>query len=143
MFMRAAGPQTYASAAAGESSPTSQSPVTRCRWWPLPTRPPLLLATIRTGSRAHPLQAGARWVVERVRSWHTRGFRKLLICTERRIRVIDAFISLANAVINIRRLLRTAWTTHRWDTRSTRRPELSASSAEPLAGGLAQSGSQV
>ncbi|MEO7131295.1 MAG: IS5/IS1182 family transposase, partial [Dermatophilaceae bacterium] len=72
--------------------------------------------------KGFPLQAGARWVVERTNSWHTRGFRKLQICTERRQRVIDAYIALANAVIIIRRLIRTAWTTHRWDTRPTRRP---------------------
>jgi transposase len=72
--------------------------------------------------KGFPLQAGARWVVERANSWHNRGFRKLVICTERRIRVIDAFIALANAIITIRRLIRTAWTTHRWDTRPTRRP---------------------
>lgn len=69
-----------------------------------------------------PLQAGARWVVERTNSWHTRGFRKLAICTERRTHVIDAFIALANAVIITRRLLRTAWTNYRWDARPTRRP---------------------
>lgn len=69
-----------------------------------------------------PLQAGARWVVERANSWHNRGFTKLLICTERRTRVIEAFIALANAVIIIRRLIRIAWTTHRWDTRPARRP---------------------
>lgn len=69
-----------------------------------------------------PLQAGARWVVERTNSWHTRGFRKLLVCTERRTSVIDAFIALANAIITVRRLIRTAWTTHRWDTRPARRP---------------------
>ena len=72
--------------------------------------------------KGFPLQAGARWVVERTNSWHTRGFRKLQICTERRSRVIDAYIALANAVIIIRRLIRAAWTTHRWDTRPTRRP---------------------
>jgi transposase len=69
-----------------------------------------------------PLQAGARWVVERTNSWHTRGFRKLQVRTERRARVIDALIALANAVIITRRLIRIAWTTHRWDTRPTRRP---------------------
>ncbi|BAC19791.1 transposase, IS4 family [Corynebacterium efficiens YS-314] len=53
-----------------------------------------------------PLQAGARWVVERTNSWHNRGFKKLQVCTERRIRVIEAFISLANAVIVVRRLVR-------------------------------------
>lgn len=72
--------------------------------------------------KGFPLQAGARWVVERTHSWHNRGFKKLAICTERRTRVIDAFIALANAVIIVRRLLRTAWTTHRWDTRPRRRP---------------------
>jgi transposase len=73
-------------------------------------------------TKGTPLQAGARWVVERTNSWHNRGFKKLAICTERRTRVIEAFIALANAVIIIRRLIRTAWTTHRWDTRPTRRP---------------------
>lgn len=69
-----------------------------------------------------PLQTGARWVVERTNSWHTRGFRKLQICTEVRTRVIDAFIALAGAIITTRRLIRQAWTTHRWNTRPTRRP---------------------
>ena len=73
-------------------------------------------------NKGFPLQAGARWVVERTNSWHNRGFRKLGYCTERRTRVIEAFIALANAVIILRRLLRTAWTTHRWDTRPARRP---------------------
>lgn len=72
--------------------------------------------------KGFPLQAGARWVVERTNSWHNRGFKKLAICTERHARVIDAFIALANAVIITRRLIRTAWTTHRWDTRPARRP---------------------
>ena len=72
--------------------------------------------------KGFPLQAGARWVVERTNSWHNRGFKKLAICTERHHRVIDALISLANAVIITRSLLRRAWMTHRWDTRPTRRP---------------------
>ena len=72
--------------------------------------------------KGFPLQAGARWVVERTNSWHNRGFKKLAICTERHTRVIDAFIALANAVIITRRLIRIAWTTHRWDTRPARRP---------------------
>ena len=72
--------------------------------------------------KGFPLQAGARWVVERTNSWHNRGFKKLAICTERRARVIDAFIAFANAVIITRRLLAEAWLTHRWDTRPNRRP---------------------
>ena len=72
--------------------------------------------------KGFPLQAGARWVVERTNSWHTRGFRKLQVCTERRQRVVDAYIALANAIIIIRRLIRTAWTTHRWDARPASRP---------------------
>ena len=34
--------------------------------------------------------------------------------------VIEAFIALANAIIVTRRLIRAAWTTHRWDARPTR-----------------------
>jgi len=72
--------------------------------------------------KGFPLQAGARWVIERTNSWHNRGFKKLQVCTERRAPVIDALIALANAIIVIRRLIRTAWTTHRWDTRPARQP---------------------
>ncbi|MGI8647308.1 MAG: IS5/IS1182 family transposase, partial [Mycobacteriales bacterium] len=35
---------------------------------------------------------------------------------------IEAFIALANTIITVGRLIRTAWTSHRWDTRPTRRP---------------------
>ena len=69
-----------------------------------------------------PIQNTARWVVERTNAWHNRGFKKLAICTERRTRVIEAFIGLANAIIITGRLLREAWTTHRWDARPARRP---------------------
>lgn len=72
--------------------------------------------------KGEPLQAGARWIVERTNSWHTRGFRKLQICTERRVRVIDAFIALANAIIIVRRLIGEAFTRYRWDSRPTKRP---------------------
>lgn len=72
--------------------------------------------------KGFPLQAGKRWVIERTNSWHNRGFKKLAICTERRARVIEAFIALANAVIITRRLLAEAWLTHRWDNRPARQP---------------------
>lgn len=76
----------------------------------------------RISLKGFPLQAGARWVIERTNSWHNRGFKKLATCTERRTRVIEAFIALANAVIITRRLIAEAWTTHRWDNRQARRP---------------------
>ncbi|MDQ6739030.1 MAG: IS5 family transposase [Actinomycetota bacterium] len=79
-------------------------------------------AHVATKGIPAPIQNTARRVVERTNSWHTRGFRKMAICTEKRIRVIEAFIALANAIIITRRLIRQAWTTHRWDTRPKRRP---------------------
>ena len=69
-----------------------------------------------------PVQNTARWVVERTNSWHNRGFKKLAVCTEKRTRVIEAFIGLANAIIITRRLIREAWIRYRWDTRPARRP---------------------
>jgi len=68
-----------------------------------------------------PVQVGLRWVVERTNAWHN-AHRKLVLCTERRARVIDFWVALANAIIIVRRLLRRTWTTHRWDTRPARRP---------------------
>jgi len=68
------------------------------------------------------IQRTSRWVVERTNSWHTRGFGKLAICTGRRIRVLAAFVALANAMIIIRRLLAEAWTRYRGEARPTRRP---------------------
>ena len=72
--------------------------------------------------KGFPLQTGRRWVIERLNAWHNHGFKKLLVCTERRTHVIDALIALANAAIIVRRLVRIAWTSHRWDTRPARRP---------------------
>lgn len=73
-------------------------------------------------TKGEPLQAGGRWVVERTNSWHNRGFKKLHICTEKRSRVINAFIALANAIIITRRLIREAWTRYRWEGRPSRKP---------------------
>ena len=61
-------------------------------------------------------------MIERTNSWHTRGFRRLQVCTEVRTRVIEAFIALANTIITIRNLIHHAWTTHRWDQRPTHKP---------------------
>jgi transposase len=63
-----------------------------------------------------------RWVVERTNAWYSRGFTLTAICTERRVAVINALLALMTAIIVIRRLIREAWTTHRWDTRPRRRP---------------------
>ena len=54
-------------------------------------------------------------------AWHN-GFNRFQRCYERRERVVDAFISLAHAIITLRRLIRVAWTNYRWGNRPTRRP---------------------
>ena len=93
----------------------------------------------RISTKGAPLQADTRWVVERTNFWRNWGFRKLLICTERRTRVIEAFIALANAIIILRRLIRQVWTTHRWEKRPERRSDLSAQSlSAPSAQGWAR-----
>lgn len=69
-----------------------------------------------------PINHTRRWVVERTNSWYSRGFNLTLSCTERRAAVINALLALMTAIIVIRRLIREAWTTHRWDRRPTRRP---------------------
>ena len=79
-------------------------------------------ANIQPKGEAIPIDRTRRWVVERTNSWHNRGFNLLLVCVERTTTVIRAFLALANAIIITRRLIREAWTTHRWDTRPHRRP---------------------
>lgn len=69
-----------------------------------------------------PINHTRRWVVERTNSWNTRGFNIVAICTERRTHVINAFNALITAIIVTRRLVRQAWTTHRWERRPRRRP---------------------
>jgi transposase len=78
-------------------------------------------ARIAARGQPAPIQAGQRWVVERTHAWHN-AHRKLLLCTERRARVIDFWIALANTIIIVRRLLRRAWTSYRWRGRPPRRP---------------------
>jgi Transposase DDE domain len=68
-----------------------------------------------------PIQASRRWPVERTHAWGNQ-FKKLVWNTERHDRVIDAFLALAHAIITLRRLIRRAWTSYRWDTRPARRP---------------------
>lgn len=69
-----------------------------------------------------PINHTRRWVVERTNSWYSRGFNFALSCTERRAVVINALLALMTAIIVIRRLIREAWTSQRWDTRPARRP---------------------
>jgi hypothetical protein len=59
--------------------------------------------------------------VERTHAWGNQ-FKKLVYNTERRDPVIDAFLALAHAIITLRRLLRYAWTLHRWDSRAQTTP---------------------
>ncbi|MFI5773653.1 IS5 family transposase [Streptomyces sp. NPDC051658] len=68
-----------------------------------------------------PIQASQRWHVERTHAWQN-AFHRLARCYERRAGVIDAFFDLADSIIIVRRLIRRAWTTHRWDERPNRRP---------------------
>ncbi|REK90924.1 IS5 family transposase [Streptomyces inhibens] len=68
-----------------------------------------------------PIQASQRWHVERTHAWQN-AFHRLARCYERRAGVIDAFFGLADSIITVRRLIRRAWTTHRWDERPNRRP---------------------
>jgi transposase len=68
-----------------------------------------------------PVQAGQRWHVERTNAWHN-AFNRLQRCYERNETVIDAFFDLADAIITLRRLIREAWTSYRWDTRPAKRP---------------------
>jgi hypothetical protein len=65
-------------------------------------------------------QAG-RNAVDRGNAWQN-AHRKPMICTERRARVIEFWISLANAIIIVPRPIRRSWATYRWDTRPPRRP---------------------
>jgi transposase len=68
-----------------------------------------------------PIQASRRWPVERTHAWQN-AFNRLQRCYERRTIVIEAFFDLADAIITVRKLIRRAWSTHRWDTRPSKRP---------------------
>ena len=80
-----------------------------------------LAGVIAHKGEAAPLQVGGRWPVERTNAWHNH-YRKLLVCTERRQRVVDFWICLANALIMTGRLIREAWHRYRWDHLPGRAP---------------------
>jgi transposase len=67
-----------------------------------------------------PIQAGARWVVERTHSWMN-GYGKLRRCTEKLQVVVDFHLFLAAALVVIRQLIQRARLRYRWPTRPTTR----------------------
>ena len=76
---------------------------------------------IATKGTPAPIQTTRRWPVERTHAWGNQ-FKKLVWNTERHDPVIDAFLALAHAIITLRRLIRSAWSLYRWDTRPAQRP---------------------
>jgi transposase len=72
-----------------------------------------MVSEIATRGVSAPIQVGRRWVIERT---HARGnqYGKLRWCTERRRIVVQFWLALVSAVIVCGRLLRRAWTSHRW-----------------------------
>ena len=67
---------------------------------------------------AAPMQAGARWVVERTHSWMN-GYGKLRRCTEKTKAVVDFYRFLAAALVVVRQLIHRARTRYRWPARPT------------------------
>ncbi len=76
-------------------------------------------AIARTGVPA-PVQAGARWVVERTHSWMN-GYGKLRRCTEKAKAVVDFYLFLAAALVVVRQLIHRARSRYRWPSRPTTR----------------------
>lgn len=58
-----------------------------------------------------------RWMIERANSWHTRGFGLLHVVLDRSAAVQYAWVSLANAIIVLRCLLKESWIRLRWEER--------------------------
>lgn len=67
-----------------------------------------------------PVQAGARWVVERTHAWMN-GYGKLRRCTEKAQAVVDFYLFLAAALVVLRQLIQRARLRYRWPTRPTAR----------------------
>lgn len=65
-----------------------------------------------------PIQAGARWVVERTHSWMN-GYGKLRRCTEKAKPVVDFYLFLAAALVVLRQLIQRARLRYRWPSRPT------------------------
>ena len=67
-----------------------------------------------------PIQAGARWVVERTHHWMN-GYGKLRRCTEKLRPIVDFYLFLAAALVVLRQLIQRARLRYRWPTRPTAR----------------------
>ncbi len=67
-----------------------------------------------------PVQAGARWVVERTHRWMN-GYGKLRRCTEKAKAVVDFYLFLAATLVVLRQLIQRARTRYRWPNRPTTR----------------------
>ena len=67
-----------------------------------------------------PIQAGARWVVERSHAWMN-GYGKLRRCTEKQAAVVDFYLFLSAALVVLRQLIQRARLRYRWATRPTSR----------------------
>jgi transposase len=80
-----------------------------------------LLAEVAVKGLAAPIQNTKRWPVERTNAWGNQ-FYKIARCTERKGVVIGAYLSLAHAIITLRRLIRRAWSLYRWDGRPEKCP---------------------
>lgn len=80
-----------------------------------------LLAEVAVKGVVAPIQNTKCWPVERTNAWGNQ-FYKIARCTERRAKVIDAYLSLTHAIITLRSLIRRAWTLYRWENRPKKRP---------------------
>jgi transposase len=80
-----------------------------------------MLGQIASRGVPAPIQASRRWPVERTHAWGNQ-YGKLRWCTERRRRVVEFWLALANAAIVLGRLLRRAWAHYRWEGRPPRLP---------------------
>lgn len=68
-----------------------------------------------------PLTASQRWIIERTHAW-TNAHKKLVWCTERRLRVIAFWLAFSDVILIVRRLIRLGWRPYRWDERPPRCP---------------------
>jgi transposase len=80
-----------------------------------------LIGDISRRGTSAPVAATGRWIVERTHAW-LNAFKKLVWCTERRLVVVDFWLTFAAVVVIVRRLVREGWTRYRWDDRPTRKP---------------------